>query len=713
MKNLTKFSIFALAFTPLIYDKHVFFPFESPKGLFVAFWMMIAGVLVLIQFFRDEEFKREILQKGSQLIKNPLVISVFSFILIYFVSVLFSLDMNSAFWGTVNRGEGLVGIVTIFSFFVFSIFIFERKDWLLFFKIILVISLLVVSKEFVEFFSNGNRPGSFMGNSAFLAGYLLFPISAAVLIFKESKEKFWKFFSIFIFTFSVVGIFLTGTRGTILGLFFGILAVLLLSLFQGKNIYYKKISLRKLSVVILSLLFVFLIIFVPSRKSEFWQNIPGINRIANIGDTDATTQSRLLAWKIGLRSVAIKNEGIKKFLIGWGPENVTIAFGKYYSPELYKFEQDSLDRAHNRLVDALVMTGLLGLCVYLAIWFFFIGSILKGKEPFLIKSGLLLLSVSFFTHLFFLFDIPVTSVLFFSFMAFSTLLSDEEKKSEIEKYKAKSYMFGVIFLLITLFLFYSAIKQTLPGYFDMRKYTSLILKKDPVFILNNIEPSLYPITIAQREIRTHFLLQAIKMENNSVDRSIVRKFTDRAIAAGEEYIQNHPEDFKFLGTIVMAYNSKGDLESALKSEKYAREALQWNPDSLEFNYSLAINLLYQKRYSEALDVIKNILSKSEGIDKSHYYYGHILFSAGEKNYKESLIQMERSFEINPDLYFESQVINEHIYTTLFKYLYDLRDKKNLFIVSDRLIKNNYADQEPLKKILEYVNKNQWPKVEFE
>jgi hypothetical protein len=57
-------------------------------------------------------------------------------------------------------------------------------------------------------------------------------------------------------------------------------------------------------------------------------------------------------------------------LVGYGPEAMYVAYNSFYPPELghYESRNASPDRSHNETFDALVMTGLLGLVVYLFVF---------------------------------------------------------------------------------------------------------------------------------------------------------------------------------------------------------------------------------------------------------------------------------------------------------------------------------------------------------
>src|ERR1035437_8392967 len=181
MNKVIKICLWVLAFIPLVVDNTIFTPANG--NFFLRLVLVLASILFLIQFFSSQQFRNKITEKIKPVIKNPLVIAISSFIFISIISTIFAVDKYSAFWGNTERVEGLVGLIYFFSFFVSSLLIFEKKDWLWFFKLSLFVSSALLIKEFIEFFSGQGRPNSFIGNPAFLAGYLLFSRFSAIIVF--------------------------------------------------------------------------------------------------------------------------------------------------------------------------------------------------------------------------------------------------------------------------------------------------------------------------------------------------------------------------------------------------------------------------------------------------------------------------------------------------------------------------------------------------
>ena len=475
---------------------------------------------------------------------------------------------------------------------------------------------------------------------------------------------------------------MTETRGTLLGLFLGVISILIYGIITGKNIFYKKLNLRKLSIIFLFLFLIFSGVFISTRKSETWQKIPGFSRIAVIGNTDSTTQTRLLMGKLSLNAVNPIENGLKKFLIGWGPDNFSLAYAKYFDPLQFKYEKDWFDRSHNKLFDCLVMTGILGLLAYLMIWFLFFKSIFKNKDFSLINIGLLFFGVSLLVHFLFVFDQITTTMSFFVVLPFLiytiTNYSFNNKIRETEI--VKKVFFGIFILILSTFLIFVYLKNDLPAFVQMKEYISLRQKNNLSTILDSTDRLFEPFTTAQMKIRYDFLFFMNKIYDPK-NEYIVR-LSEISFLRGEEYIQKVPLDLQFMSILAYNYTNQGkdsnNLEYLKKGEEYLRRVILYAPERPDFNYVLALNLFYQKRYNESFDL------------------------------------SEKLFETNPEYFSQNNTGSaEWFYTQWIKYFYDMKDKNNFEKVSKRLKNNGYKDSATLDQIIDFINKNNfWPSINF-
>ena len=639
---LLKVLLLSIVITPLLVDSSVFFMFTSAKSLFVRGVLSLEGILFICLFVINTDFRDKILLKLNKYIRNPIFIAVFVLLISYIISTIFAVNTYIAFWGDLQRAEGLAGFLFYFTFFIFSLLIFEKKDWILFFKLSFVVGFMLVLKEFYQFFSGVVRPGSFVHNPAFLSGYLLFPIFSFFVIFNEIKLKLFKYFSIFILLALILGIFITETRGTILGLFLGVIFVLIYFLFDKKTkdiLILKRLNLYKLSIIILLFIFSFFTIFAVTNKSEVWSRVPGFSRFASMSMEDSTMNTRLLTSKIGIESVNPKENGVKKLLIGWGPDNYYLAYGKYFDSKQFNYEDGWFDRAHDKFVDVLVMNGLLGFFVYIAIFILLFRFVFKSKlssqfasyhNLSLLNIGLILFGVSYAVHTMFLFDQILTSLALFSVLSFIIFIDSETyliKKEEIY-YKLSKYM-ALGFVILIVFITFLFSRNDLVGYLQSRRYHNLLYSHTGTvtFTIDEINKIFYPMTVAQFNIRSDFVnfIEVNKVNN---------ELSKIGYLMSDQYLDKDPLNVQLLATMADDYTNRGKEYSSIEylnnGEIYYKRIINFSENRIDFLYKLAVNLYIQKKY-----------------DESYYYFN-------------------KSYNNNPKIFMEYSEKNNNIYLDFYK-----------------------------------------------
>ena len=421
--------LISIALFPLIVTNSTFFPTVFGKALYIRTLITMVTILFTTYFSYSSEFRVSIVAKINDLKKNRIVQAISAYFVIFSISTALATDKFISFWGSPERNEGWVGIFFYILFFFLIIFLFEKKHWIWFLRTSVLIGIVTFIHMMYQFFTGSARPDSLSGNVALLSTYLLFFTFCSFWLFLKSNQernRLWLWISGLAIPASIISIFLDGTRGAIVGLAAGILASLIYLALRGENIFFKNFSLKRISAGLLLLVVVFSGTFILTRKAEIWSKVPGLNRIALISASDPTTHSRLILAKISLNAINPANEGIKKFLFGWGWDNFKLAWQKYYDPALYFYDQAVFDRAHDKIFDVLVMNGILGLLAYLAIWFFFFRTIFRlggFSTPILLFFG-----TAFFVQNLFLFDHVMSWVPFFAVLGYATYLSIRSNK---------------------------------------------------------------------------------------------------------------------------------------------------------------------------------------------------------------------------------------------------------------------------------------------
>lgn len=430
MKSFAKGLLYFLPIGLLFYFKKALVPAVEAKGLAVRGALMVIAVLFAVLYLSDKEFKTEATVRFKALWNQYLgKMFVFSWVILG-ISTVFAYSPFAAFFGTVTRGEGFIGLTFMYLITFFAAMIFDRSDWPRFWRISAISGSIAFLAAFVRFLGGAYRPGALMDNPIFLAGYFLFTIFAGLMLVTEghaSKKTSIMRAGLGTVGVSIFGILITESRGVILGLVVGAIVALAylalkkpqISVNQSKKGVSADSSIRKVAIRTLIALALFGGVFIGTRHAGFWQKVPGLGRVAEFSTTDTTTQSRLANVKLTLRAIEPRADNIKNTLVGWGWDNYVFAWQAHYDPNLFAREQAIFDRAHNKLLDVLVMNGVFGLVAYLALWACIIVSSLRiGRRAPLVGASLLAFEVSFFVQNMFVFDTVISYVPFFILVAY-------------------------------------------------------------------------------------------------------------------------------------------------------------------------------------------------------------------------------------------------------------------------------------------------------
>lgn len=421
---------FILLLTPLIAlvkVSDVFYPYIAGKMLFWTILLLLASLALGAVLF-EKKSRNSMLERMHVFFQEPLVLGVFAVLGTMLISACVAYEPHIAWWGSFVRWEGVMTFVLLSIYFAYLSIAFDSKAWKRFFILTAVVgglSLLIAIVQALAAPSVAGgifRPEALIGNPIFLAQYLVFAGTFAVLaVLSDDKKSRLKIGSAaLILVLSGFGVILTQTRGVMVGIFAGALVALIVLFFQSSGMKArflgKERNVRKWAGILVVLMVVLGGGFLATRHYGFWQHVPVIQRFASIGTVDKTTESRLITARTSIAAVNPHNEGWKRALFGWGNENYQFAWYKYYDPEIFAFERAPLDRAHDRFLDVLVMNGFVGLLAYLILIFFIFKSIMKLAGPE--KYFLLFLIVAHLVQNLFAFESILSFIYLYTLIAY-------------------------------------------------------------------------------------------------------------------------------------------------------------------------------------------------------------------------------------------------------------------------------------------------------
>lgn len=452
--KLSKLFLYISVFAVLIVMISTFFPFIGGKDYFFRFSIELALIFFAL-WWAFEAAPGALYGQAQQVFKKPVFVAVSLFVLVFLLASLFAYDPNAAFWSNYERGEGGFQMIHYYAFFVLLAFLFGTKeDWLKLMKVSVGVAALMILygvladlgivTNFVSIYQGSAPPGGLwtrlvqgrfqgsLGNPAYVAPYLLFSLFYLAYLWASAPKKTWlnglgygALGAVFLFFFV-----LSQTRGAVIGLGAGIFALLV----------YLSWSLKELRKWLLPALIFFAVVasgLVYYSGSNFVKKLPG-GRIFEISVSDQTVNTRLWTWGSAW-------EGFKERpLLGWGPENFSAVFDKYFDPRHYvpgKNTETWFDRAHSLYFDAMAETGILGFVTYFSIfavifWQLARLSVTSGSKgkfngiPALVQKGLVIaLPFGYLVQGLAIFDVLPIYINLFLFFAFANFyLSQNESR---------------------------------------------------------------------------------------------------------------------------------------------------------------------------------------------------------------------------------------------------------------------------------------------
>lgn len=372
--KISKFFVIATTIAIGIVTTSTLFPFIVGKYTYFRTAIDVALFFFVLALLFDTHGK-ELATRTWKVIKSPIGIAAASFTVAVLLACIFGINPSFSFWSNFERGEGGFQILHFFFYFLLIASLFETEhDWRRMMRWFFVGALLMVGYGVAANFGWGNfigekisttyRFNGSIGNSSYVAAFLLFSLCYVVYVFADSlrfravkKIASVDFLLGAIAVIFLVFFFLAGTRGAFLGFVVTVIAALLYYAYAHK-------AWRKW---LISGVFVFaalVAVMIQYKDTAFVQAIPG-HRVFDISFSAETFSTRRIMWGVAW-------EGFKERpLFGWGPENYIKVFDQKFDTAYFVPSQQFgawFDRAHSVTFDYLAETGAFGLLAFYSLF---------------------------------------------------------------------------------------------------------------------------------------------------------------------------------------------------------------------------------------------------------------------------------------------------------------------------------------------------------
>ncbi|MFH0792081.1 MAG: O-antigen ligase family protein, partial [bacterium] len=327
--------------------------FPIGRDIILRFIVEVIGALFILLIYLDR----------SYLPKPNLTVWLFLiFWLISGITTILSTQPQFSLWGNIFRGQGFFSQTHIFFLFLIIVgFVKKIKQWEKIIWIAVGVGAIVSIITFFEYVINQNEAQSTLNNPNFLGMYLLFPIFLTVSLILNKENIKWRIILLSALILELVAAYSSNSRGTYGGIIIGFICIIatykLLPIYRN---FSKQIKITTVFLLAIGAVMVIGLLGKEIKAVDSFIKNPKAEQI----------NSRLIDWfRIEYYQAAVKGI-MEKPLTGFGLENYTVAFDRYYRGTLdnQEWENQWSDKTHNIFLEVGVTTGLLGLAAYLGIW---------------------------------------------------------------------------------------------------------------------------------------------------------------------------------------------------------------------------------------------------------------------------------------------------------------------------------------------------------
>ncbi len=630
---------------------------------------------------------------------------------IYFLATLFSSDIRFSFLGSPYRSGGFLNFSFYIIFAVLVLLIVRRNDWQKIWDFSIFIGILVSAVaifQYLGLFSKivipfSSRPPSTIGGPTFLAVYLLL-LTFLTFFFtvteKKYLKKFFYFSALLLFLFVIL---ITGSRAAYFGLLVGSFYFLFfwsINFFSSK----KKILFLALKILVGILLIIsaYGIHYLNSQPQlpQFVQDNKILKQVADrLSISLFLDETRFYVWKISLE--AVKDRPI----FGYGPENFSIGFDKYYNPSGLDIDVDWgswWDRAHNFIFDISATAGIPALIIYFSLFtilFFRLQKLKyteddenKQRKTRIAAHSIQATFIGYLAANFFSFDVFSTYLISFLLIGYSLYLissstagniTHETTRNRTRKYTNSSWKFVFLFVSISVLLWFIWAFNLKP--FQINKEINLALYLSEY---KNYNPALLRI---EKILPTHTILDAYLRENYveiigkyvKERPEMAQNLSPKAIKVLKENIKIRPyytRNWLLLGdytNILIEKETRPEFIEKLKKETdaYYKKASELSPFHQEIFIGWAKTGLITGEYQKAKERIQQCIDLAPELGDCRWLKGLSNIYLGETEEAQENIRIADQKNFPVDSKFSlSQLVNAYAKTENYQALIETYHK---------------------------------------
>jgi len=621
--------VYLMTITPIIVNTFLFFPYVGPKGLFLMTLIEIAFFSWLVLAYLKPQYRIK---------RSPIFYAVTAYIVILILATLFGADPMRSFWSKFERMSGLLMWLHLYALFLVTSSVFKKEHWHRFFLASLAIACIVC----IAFFANIQgtwtaADGSTLGNSSFLATYILFNLFFAIyliyFLFKKLKQGNYintiKFvFALVVFVLMLVTLYASKAQAAKLS-FAGGVGFICLFLFARK---YKKIG----KVLVIAAIAIYILgsvlLLVPD---SFVQDMY----------LQVKSKARPLIWQQAWEGFS------QRPILGWGPQNFGFVFNKTFNPCFYADEcggQPRFDQAHNIIMDNLIDTGVLGLIAYLAMFGSVFWILWKKKVQFFAAAVFSSLLLAHFAQNLTVFDMPASYLMLFFVFGYAGSCVIRKPVQREFKEKKISIVAIIATALLGLCLFFFVYKPIMTSWGIIK----VLAARDSEQLEDGYDKALNSSPMGRYQIRNHLTVHLLgKAQSGQVNKEEFDLLEPKMLNS----VQDSPLDFFShlnIGKFYNAYGAFYDQSKLYDAERFLDRAVELAPTKQEVYWEVSKTKVMLGKTQEGVELAERAVALYPKLDYSHLHLINLLKVVGLEELVE--IKVYEAIKAIPGL--ESKVL---------------------------------------------------------
>jgi hypothetical protein len=652
--------------TPLVVSPRGFiFPFIVPKIILLrSLVLLMVGVYGGLLSINWEKYRPRM---------NPLTIAVLAFWVSFAVSTFVGVDWYRSFWDSHERMLGLFTVTHyVLLYLVLVGVVRQEKDWKILIRVflgagglVMVIGLLQKLQPDLLLNNGSYRVSATLGNAIYMSGYGLFLLFFGAVSYVRTLpvEKTWRIYALSTGLLGFIGIFLGGTRGTLLGLMAGlcVMAVCAVGISKESKVRRWGVGILAGIAVIAGLLWMY-------RTTSFVTSIPAVGRIVSTDFSHIGENTRIMAWGVAWDGF------LDKPVFGWGPNNYFYTFNTFYRPEFlrYGYGETWFDNAHNIVMNTLATQGVFGILTYLSIFGVVGYSVFVARKRGQMGDAELIVLVGFFVghfiHNIFVFENPTSYLYFFFALGYVYVRTRQDIDDGVSSHKSHLSTGTAVGIGISMFLliFVFNINPAKANRATLHAIQSLYRGEDsiPTYMSAFSVPTPHVDDVRSDLARTVGQIASSMLQQGKQEELLL--LIDRAINDLQENMVLHPRDVRLYLSAVDLYQQRAsitrDTENIQSATEMAEKAVFYSSHRQQALFTLASLMVQQGRFDDAERVLITTKDFDQQIGEgwlrllAHYvdrgdmekarafleeyesYDGVVVFSLSEKSIWEKMIR---------------------------------------------------------------------------